>query len=293
MSFTAPQLKIIEPQDNYQLIASGGGEKLEKFGKYVLRRPDPQALWLKDADETVWSKHDAFFNQEEKDGWVFNSTLPKQWLININQICFVIKPSVFKHVGVFPEQIENWQWLKNVIKKEKRQLNVLNLFAYTGGASLACVQAGAKVCHVDATKSAVAWAKENAKANGLAEVAIRWLVDDAMAFVNRELKRSNKYDGIILDPPIFGRGPKGQVWKIEKDILPLLERCYSLLGPRPAFFLLNGYAAGYSALAYGAIVSDLFATSGGVVECGELAIRPTIGKNILPAGIFARWQSHK
>lgn len=284
-----PQLKIVKSTDDYQLLDSGLGEKLEQFGKVVLVRPDPQALSAKTLDELNWQKANGVFARDEQSGWRMNANVPEEWTIDYGELSFVVRPSAFKHVGVFPEQAENWQWLRKVIKAEKKQPSVLNLFGYTGGASLACAQAGASVCHVDASKTAVEWGKTNAKVSGLVDAPIRWLVDDAIAFVNREIKRENKYDGIIMDPPIFGRGPKGQVWKIEDDLLPLLEKCFSILSSKPSFFLISGYAAGYSSLSYGAVLQPLVEKYGGQIEFGELALEQVGGEKLLPAGIFARW----
>lgn len=284
-----PQLKIVKANSDYKLLDFGRSEKLEQFGRVVLDRPDPQALSVKSLDELEWEKANGIFSRDEKSGWLNNGNLPEEWVINYFDLSFVIRPSAFKHVGLFPEQAENWQWLKKNINNNKKHLSVLNLFAYTGGASLACAQAGASVCHVDASKTAVEWAKANAKVSNLVDKPIRWLVDDALAFVTREIKRENKYDGIIMDPPIFGRGPKGQVWKIEEDLLGLVEKCFSLLSANPSFFLISGYAAGYSSLSYGELLQPLIDRYGGRIEYGELAIEQFDSDKLMPAGIFARW----
>lgn len=284
-----PQLKTIKSEKDYCLLDFGYGEKLEKFGQVILTRPDPQALGGKNLDEVAWSGAHGFFARDEKSGWRFNKKMPEEWVINYGNLSFIIKPSAFKHVGVFPEQIDNWNWLRKIIKAKKKTITVLNLFGYTGGATLACAQAGANVCHVDASKTAVEWGKENSKVSNLIDKPIRWLVDDAVAFVNREIKRGNKYDAIIMDPPIFGRGPKGQVWKIEDDLMPLLEKCFSLLSDKPLFFLISGYAAGYSSVSYSELLKPLKKEHGGEIEFGELAIEQQDGDKLLPAGIFARW----
>lgn len=284
-----PQLKIVKADADYKLLDFGRGEKLEQFGPVILDRPDPQALATKTLDELQWQMANGIFSRDEASGWFTTNNLPDEWTINYCDLSFIVRPSAFKHVGLFPEQAENWQWLRKVIKADKKSSSVLNLFAYTGGASLACAQAGASVCHVDASKTAVEWGKVNAKVSNLIDKPIRWLVDDALAFVNREIKRENKYDGVIMDPPIFGRGPKGQVWKIEDDLLPLIEKCFSLLSSKPTFFLISGYAAGYSSLSYGELLQPLVEKYGGQIEFGELAIEQFASDKLMPAGIFARW----
>jgi 23S rRNA (cytosine1962-C5)-methyltransferase len=282
------------PSQDYELLDSGDGEKLERYGKYVVARPDPQALWEKSLPEAEWKKADAVFSRDAKNtGWTFKNNLPERWKIMFGELNFWIKPTSFKHTGIFPEQLPNWEWMREVIKeqgtKNKEQARVLNLFGYTGGASLACADAGAEVCHVDGSKVAISWARENAEISGLKDKPIRWILDDAFAFVKREVKRGNKYDGIIMDPPAFGHGPKKEMWKIEVNFLPFLKTCFELLTPEPLFFLVNGYASGYSALAYENNLHFLTQKYGGKIEVGELTIAQKNGKVLLPAGIFARW----
>ncbi|MBU3896135.1 class I SAM-dependent methyltransferase [Patescibacteria group bacterium] len=264
---------ISKPERDYELLDSGQGEKLERYGDVILSRPDPQALWGKRNPE-LWKKAKAVF----KTNWAPSVLSP--WQIELSGLKFVIKLAAFKHTGVFPEQIPNWKWIE-----ERKAEAVLNLFGYTGGATLAAAKSGAKVVHVDSSKTAIAWARENASASGLAEKPVRWILDDALAFVKREIKRGNKYDGIVLDPPAFGRGAKGEVWKIERDLPKLLELCFQLLSDNPSFFLLNGYATGYSAIGYQNCIESQ--ASKGVVESGELAIQEASGR-LLPAGIFSR-----
>jgi 23S rRNA (cytosine1962-C5)-methyltransferase len=326
----------------YELIDSGEEEKLERFGKFVLSRPDPQALWRKRLDSEEWKKADAFFSRDDKGGdWVMKKGIENRWPINFGNLKFWIKPTVFKHVGIFPEQAANWDWLRECISKfvnapyprrvrthplPKRNevtesvakeepllglgrwqassgdvsslsssAEVLNLFAYTGGATLACAQAGAKVVHIDGSKTALTWARENAELSGLQRKSIRWILEDARAFARRELKRGRKYHGIIMDPPAFGHGPDGEIWKIEDDFLPLIESCFELLADKPLFFLINGYASGYSAITYENNLSRLAKKCGGKVESGELTIRESEIANhesrLLPCGIFARWSA--
>ena len=284
-----PQLKVIKSSGDYRLLDCGMGEKLEQFGLVILDRPDPQALSSKTLEEEEWQKANGIYQRDEASGWFMNKAMPEEWTIDYGDLSFIVKPSAFKHVGLFPEQAENWDWMRDLIKSNKKPTAVLNLFGYTGGASLACAQVGASVCHVDASKTAVEWGKNNAKVSNLADKPIRWLVDDAMMFVNRDINRGQKYDGIVMDPPVFGRGPKGQVWKIEDDLIPLLKKCFALLSEEPSFFLISGYAAGYSSLSYGELLEPLKKKYGGKIEFGELAIEQYDSDKLLPAGIFARW----
>ena len=272
-------ISIEYPTDwkDYELIDSGQGQKLERFGQYIVARPDPRAIWEKHAPE-AWSKAHATYIE---DHWKQKQPPPHLWMVSYRDMTFTLRPTKFKHVGVFPEQATNWDWIRS-----KKALNVLNLFAYTGGSSIAAAKSGAKVTHVDSVKSAIDWARKNADASGLNRSAIRWIEDDAYAFVVRESRRGNTYDGIIMDPPRFGRGPKGQVWKIEEDLPKLLASCKKILSPKPAFFLINAYTADLSSLALHHLMGDLFK---GNLEFGELALKESVGGRLLPNGIFARW----
>ena len=317
------KILITKPSSGYALIDSGEGQKLERFGVFTLSRPDPQVLWRQGSGPEVWQKAQGVFSNEtngngvaekigkifknsktEKSAWKMKAGVPEKWQILLGGLTLVIKPSSFKHVGVFPEQVGNWDWIREQVKKAKEEraksgekISVLNLFGYTGGASLVAAQAGAEVCHVDSSKTALTWAKENAQASGLSDKPIRWILDDAAAFVRREIKRGKKYDAIIMDPPAFGRGPQGEVWKIENDFLPLLDLCKQILSDKPIFFLMSGYASGYSAIAYENILKNFTAGflagtgSGntGTIEIGELAIEEEKTVRLLPAGIFGRW----
>lgn len=296
------QLRILatSPGADYELVDSGEGEKLERFGTFLLSRPDPQALWPKRLPEAEWKKADGYFTRDEKKGdWSLGKDLPDRWQIAFGGLKFWIKPTAFKHVGLFPEQSPNWEWLQSKIKNQKSEIKseshddieVLNLFGYTGGATLACAEAGAKVVHVDGSKVAVTWARENAELSGLADKPVRWILDDARAFVRREVKRGRKYQGIVMDPPAFGHGPENEIWKIEEHFLPLIEDCIKILADKPLFFLINGYSAGYSAIAYENNLLALKEKFGGELEIGELAIEEKDSKRLLPAGIFARWQA--
>ena len=292
-----PKILITKPSADYELIDSGSEEKLERYGKYVLRRPDPQALWRKTLSETEWKNVDAAFDADRKI-WKKNphakNDLPAQagWQVSFNDLKFNIKPTAFKHTGVFPEQSSNWSWIKEKISAQGGSASgrkVLNLFGYTGGATLAALSAGAEVTHVDGSKAAITWAKENAELSGLDKKPVRWIIDDARKFVMREIKRGGKYDGIIMDPPSFGRGGKGEIWKIETDFIKLLEECSKILSDNPLFFLINGYASGYSSNAYYNSLKPVVEKYGGEFEIGELAIQESIGGRLLPCGIFARW----
>jgi 23S rRNA (cytosine1962-C5)-methyltransferase len=303
---------ITEPGAEYELLDSGLGEKLERIGKFVLSRPDPQALWAKRLPLSEWKKADASFSRDEskgdagsKSGWTMKSDVGDRWVIDFGEMKFQIKPTAFKHIGLFPEQVVNWKWLGEQAQspklkaqsetKEGSDFEVLNLFGYTGGATLVCAKAGAKVVHVDGSKSAITWARENAELSGLKDKPVRWILEDARAFVTREIKRERKYDGIIMDPPAFGHGPDNELWKIEEHFLGLVEDCMKLLKDKPSFFLINGYSAGYSAIAYENILLPLVQKYGGSIEIGELAISESkkdgLETRLLPCGIFARWKA--
>jgi 23S rRNA (cytosine1962-C5)-methyltransferase len=282
---------ITKPQKDYELLDCGEGEKLERFGAYTLRRPDPQALWPKILTPKEWADASASFVRQGNSGkWDFKKDVPKLWNIELGGLTLKVSPTPFKHTGLFPEQFSNWQWTEKLIKESNREVSVLNLFGYTGAASLAAAKAGAQVCHVDASKSAIAWAKENAALSGLTDKPIRWILEDAHAFVKKELKRGKKYDGIVMDPPAFGHGPDGEMWRIEENFLAFIEDAKKLLSDSPLFLLVNGYAAGYSSVAYRQNISDLVTQFDGTIEDGELAIEEKGTGRLLPCGIFARWR---
>ncbi|MGQ0793662.1 MAG: class I SAM-dependent methyltransferase [Deltaproteobacteria bacterium] len=282
------------PSRDYELLDSGEGEKLERYGGFAISRPDPQVLWRKRLSTAKWSAADALFTRDERNAqWKFTRPdLPRKWEIELGGLRFWIKPTPFKHVGVFPEHLENWLWMRNEIKRAGRKISMLNVFGYTAGASLAAAAEGAEVCHVEGSKPALAWARENAQLSGLEAKPVRWILDDAPTFVRREIKRGKKYDAIVVDPPAFGHGPAGELWKIEENFLPFLDSCRQVLSDTPLFILINGYASGYSAIAYRNNLGDLTADFGGKIEAGELAIRESgRGGRLLPAGIFARWSA--
>ncbi|HEV8666900.1 MAG TPA: class I SAM-dependent methyltransferase [Candidatus Paceibacterota bacterium] len=282
---------ITKQQSGYELIDSGGEAKLERFGDVVLLRPDPQALWPKGKPEE-WSKANGVYVKENSEGnkaaGKWTGDIPKEWPIEFGGLTLIVKPTSFKHTGIFPEQLPNWEFIADKVTPGAK---VLNLFAYTGGATLAAAKAGAEVTHVDASKSAVAWARENATASGLADKPIHWIVEDVLTYVTREIKRGSKYDAIIMDPPAFGHGPKSEIWKIEENFVELVTLCKQFLSDKPAFILINGYAEGYSPIAFAQNISDLKEKFGGEVQYGELAIEEKGSERLLPAGIFARWIS--
>ncbi len=278
------------PQPDYELLDSGNGKKLERYGKVMLSRPDPQALWSPLLPLSQWSAANAIFVREGKNvQWKKDNDVPESWNINFGELVFDIRPSSFKHTGLFPEHLMNWEWMKEKIKKSKRTPMVLNLFGYTGGASLACAQAGAEVTHVDGSKMAITWARKNQELSGLNDKPIRWILDDAILFLKREIKRGNRYDAIIMDPPAFGHGPKGEVWKIEEQFADLMDLCFKVLSDNPIFFVINGYASGYSPLAYQNNLIHLQETFGGIIESGELVIEESKTNRLLTCGIFGRW----
>lgn len=288
------KILVTKPSIDYELIDSGNEEKLERYGRYILRRPDPQALWNKSQPETEWKKADALFDGDRKVWKKKNEQMQNEWQISFGELKFNIKPTAFKHTGIFPEQEPNWKWSMEKIKSSSRPVKILNLFGYTGGATLAALSAGADVTHVDGSKASVTWAKENAELSGLDKKPVRWIIDDARKFVMREIKRGGKYDGIIMDPPSFGRGGKGEIWKIENDFLKLLDDCSKILSENPLFFLINGYAAGYSATAYYNALEPIMKKYGGEFEMGELTIEESLAgqakaHRLLPCGIFVRW----
>ncbi len=277
---------------DYKLIDSADGEKLEYWGKYLLRRPDPQAVWSIKSERKLWDKADAWYYRSDKGGghWEYVNKLPERWTINYRNLTFNIKPMGFKHTGLFPEQAVNWDWFSELIRNSKREIKVLNLFAYTGGATVAALEAGASVCHVDASKGMVTWAKENVVSSGLGDRSVRYIVDDVKKFVAREIRRQNKYDAIIMDPPSYGRGPSGEVWKIEDELFPLIEDCTKILSDNPLFFLINSYTTGLSAeILKNILTMTLKKRYGGKVSADEIGLPMSASGLVLPCGISGRW----
>ncbi|MDD4111634.1 MAG: class I SAM-dependent methyltransferase [Herbinix sp.] len=278
---------------DYEVLDTSKGEKLERWGRYTLVRPDPQVIWDTPRDHKGWTNMNAHYHRSKEGGgeWEFFN-LPKQWDINYKELTFNLQPFSFKHTGLFPEQAVNWDWFSDKIKKEKgRQIKVLNLFAYTGGATLAAAKAGAAVTHVDASKGMVTWAKENAQASGLGEAPIRYIVDDCVKFVEREIRRGNKYDAIIMDPPSYGRGPKGEIWKIEDSIYPFIQLCAKLLNEEPLFFLINSYTTGLQAGVLSYMISEEIGKKySGIVTADEIGLPVTSNGLVLPCGASGRWE---
>jgi 23S rRNA (cytosine1962-C5)-methyltransferase len=284
--------RLISSWQEYELLDSGNEEKLERFGKYILIRPEPEALWNKTLSQQEWNKAQAVYIRSSMGGgrWQYRSQLPSSWNMKWEDMTFQITLTGFKHTGVFPEQAVMWKWIKEIIIQAQRPVKVLNLFAYTGGSTLASLSAGAHVTHVDAAKDIVTWAHENVKLSGMDTKPVRWIVDDALKFVTREVKRGVKYDAIIMDPPKFGRGASGQVWKIEEDLPKLLQVCAQVLSDKPLFFILNSYATGYSSVTLHNLISQMMQKYGGTTESGELLLQPSQGNMGLSTGMFGRWR---
>lgn len=280
---------------DYELIDAANGEKLERWGNIILRRPDPQIVWNVPNGERskLWDKADAVYIRSNSGGghWEYNKKVPEKWDISYKELTFGIKMMGFKHTGLFPEQATNWDWFSDIIRKSGRKdVKVLNLFAYTGGASMAALSSGASVCHVDASKGMVTWAKENAVLSGIADRPIRFIVDDVKKFVEREIRRGNKYDGIIMDPPSYGRGPSGEVWKIEDELFGLINLCMEVMSDDPLFFLVNSYTTGLS----GSVMENIYKLTlkkrfGGESKTDEIGLPITTGGLVLPCGYSSRW----
>ena len=285
---------IPEKEDSYALLDSGEGMKLERFGVYTLARPDPEALWPKGQAEDIWDRADATYVRTGTTGsWKKKKDFPAAWPLSYGGLTFELRPTSFKHVGVFPEQKCHWQWLEEKIKKEilknKAPMKVLNLFAYTGGATLSAARAGAEVTHVDSSKVAILWARKNAELSGLQECPIRWIEDDVLKFLRREVKRGSRYDAVIMDPPAFGHGTDGALWKIERDFYELFLLVEQVLTDNPLAVIVNGYTAGYSPITLENNIKRFVEKYGGLTEAGELAIPIEKSDCLLPAGVFARW----
>ena len=276
---------------DYEVLDTSGGEKLERWGKYVLVRPDPQVIWNTPKDDPLWRKYDARYARSSTGGgkWA-NLRLPEHWQVKYREVTFNVQPMNFKHTGVFPEQAANWDFIMETIRGAGRPINALNLFAYTGGATLACAAAGASVCHVDAAKGMVAWAKENAKSSGLEDRPIRWIVDDCAKFVEREIRRGRRYDAIIMDPPSYGRGPSGEIWKLEENLWPFVQLVSQVLSDKPLFVIINSYTTGLAPSVVGYIMDSIFTKRfGGHSECGELGLPVKDSGLVLPCGSTGRW----
>ncbi len=272
---------------SYALLDTGAGRKLERFGRHVLDRPCAQAVWRPALTPAEWSKADAFFTREQGSRWEFRRPLPESWICAVGGLRFQVRPTDFGHIGVFPEHVLGWQWMARVIAGVGRPLSVLNLFAYSGGATLALAKAGCEVCHLDAARKMVDWAHHNAEENGLGQAPIRWIVDDVRKFLQREARRGRRYDGIVLDPPSFGRGANQELFKIDDNLLELLGLCWQVLAPEPVFVFLSCHTPGYTPLVLQHLVSQI--AGGGSLEAGEMVIEALPGALPLPSGSYAAW----
>ena len=282
---------IADHWKDYEVIDTSCGEKLERWGRYILLRPDPQVIWKTEKTVPEWNHLNGHYHRSSKGGgeWEFFK-LPEEWTISYRELNFRLKPFSFKHTGLFPEQAVNWDWCSERIREAGRPVKVLNLFAYTGGATLAAASAGASVTHVDASKGMVTWAKENAAASHLEDAPVRWLVDDCVKFVEREIRRGNKYDGIIMDPPSYGRGPKGEIWKIEESIYPFVELAAQLLSDDALFFLINSYTTGLQPAVLSYMLSTVIRKKrGGEVQSSEIGLPVSSNGLVLPCGATGRW----
>ena len=282
---------IADHWKDYEVIDTSCGEKLERWGRYILLRPDPQVIWKTGKTVPEWNRLNGHYHRSSKGGgeWEFFK-LPQEWTISYRELNFRLKPFSFKHTGLFPEQAVNWDWCGERIRQVDRPVKVLNLFAYTGGATLAAASAGASVTHVDASKGMVTWAKENAAASHLEDAPIRWLVDDCVKFVEREIRRGNKYDGIIMDPPSYGRGPKGEIWKIEESIYPFVELASQLLSDDALFFLINSYTTGLQPAVLSYMLNTVIQKKrGGEVQSSEIGLPVSSNGLVLPCGATGRW----
>ena len=284
---------VAKDWNDYKILDMADGQKLERWGSYILSRPDPQIIWKNKSFPSEWNKADAIYNRSKTGGgsWNYKKKLPDNWQIHYKELTFNIKPMGFKHTGLFPEQAVNWDWMKNKIKSSNRNIKVLNLFAYTGGATCSCLSAGAEVCHVDSSKGMVTWAKENVESSNLKDKKVRFIVDDVNKFVAREIRRENKYDAIIMDPPSYGRGAKGEIWQFEENIYELVELCSKVLSDNPLFFLINSYTTGISSTVLSNILKLVIEKKyKGKIDAGEIGLPMEKSNLILPCGIYARWE---
>lgn len=290
-------MRLSSEWKDYQLFDAGNGEKLESWNGIILRRPDPQAIWPVDMKDKMWKNPDGFYHRSNKGGgyWEFKKKLPEDWTVQYKELTFKVSPTNFKHTGLFPEQAVNWDFMMQKIAKANRPIKVLNLFAYTGGATMACAKAGAvEVVHVDASKGMIAWAKENRDLCGLTDNKIRFIVDDCLKFVEREQRRGNRYDAIIMDPPSYGRGPNGEVWKFEQNIYHLIGACMKILSDEPLFFLINSYTTGISSTVLENILKTTILPKypDGKVDAGEVGLPIMKNNLVLPCGIYGRFECH-
>ncbi len=284
---------IADDWKDYELLDAGSGERLERWGDFILARPDPQIIWHRQKNASLWDKADAVYHRSARGGgsWEFRRKLPSRWTISYENFSFYIRPTDFKHTGLFPEQTVNWKWIISKVKSAGRPIKAINLFAYTGAATLAAAYAGAEVCHVDAAKGMVNWARENLELSGLSDRPVRFITDDVVKFVKREKRRGRLYDVIIMDPPSYGRGPEGEVWRLEDSLYSLVERCLEIMSSQPLFFLMNTYTTGLSPAVAGNILKILVQKRyGGYVSSGEAGLPVKDSALLVPCGIFGRWE---
>lgn len=276
---------------DYEILDTSDGEKLERWGDYILVRPDPQVIWNTPRTDSRWKHPDARYSRSSSGGGQWSHhTLPERWQIHYGALTFYVKPMNFKHTGIFPEQANNWEFIDRKIRAAGRPVNVLNLFAYTGGATLAAAAAGASVCHVDAAKGMVSWARENARVSGLDQCPIRWIVDDCSRFVEREIRRGRRYDAVIMDPPSYGRGPSGEIWKLEKNLFAFVQLVSGVLTDNPLFVIINSYTTGLAPSVTGYLLDSIVSKKyGGHTECDELGLPVSSSGLYLPCGSTGRW----
>ena len=285
-------MNIANEWKDYEIIDMANGEKLERWGNIKLIRPDPQIIWKNKSFPNEWKNANARYNRSNTGGgaWEYKKRLPESWQVKYKNLTFNIKPMGFKHTGLFPEQAVNWDWMINKIQQSKRNIKVLNLFAYTGGATVACLSAGASVCHVDSSKGMTTWAKENVESSGLRERPVRFIIDDVVKFVQREIRRGNKYDAIVMDPPSYGRGKNGEVWQFENNIADLVELCMQVLSDDPLFFLINSYTTGISSRVLANLLELNMKNYKGKITSGEIGLPMKNSNLVLPCGIYGRWE---
>lgn len=286
-------MRTAENWNDYTILDTSNGEKLEKWGNVSLVRPDPQIIWKTERKHSLWLNADGYYHRSDKGGgqWEFRKKIPSAWTVSYGALTFNIRPTGFKHTGLFPEQAVNWDFMANKILMAERKISVLNLFAYTGGATLACAEAGADVCHVDASKGMVQWARDNAAVSGLSDKPVRWIVDDCEKFVAREIRRGRKYDAVIMDPPSYGRGSNGEIWKLEDSVYDLVKLCRDVLSDNPLFFLINSYTTGLSPSVMGYILGSILTEKfGGSVSFDEIGLPVKSTGMVLPCGSTAIWQ---
>ncbi len=286
-------MNIANEWKEYEIIDMANGEKLERWGNFILVRPDPQIIWKNKSFPNEWKKANAKYTRSNTGGggWDYQKRLPESWQVKYKNLTFNIKPMGFKHTGLFPEQAVNWDWMINKIKNSGREIKVLNLFAYTGGATVACLSAGASVCHVDSSKGMTTWAKENVESSGLRNRPVRFIIDDVIKFVQREIRRGNKYDAIVMDPPSYGRGKNGEVWQFENNISDLVELCIQILSDNPLFFLINSYTTGISSKVLENLLELNMKKYKGKISSGEIGLPMKNSKLVLPCGIYGRWEN--